>query len=173
MRVSIRSLSANTLCSWCIRGRWANAPLSRGKRLTLCFALAASISVELSSHTHCQGAKREREREREREGKTRGDEGFLDLRCTASANVHSPARYRYLHVSIEYMSSAYTCFFMHSCELICAGSAQNVPCFTSLGCNDATGGVGNLATITDCCGMIDTLTYRPTEDSESCLSCYG
>ena len=51
------------------------------------------------------------------------------------------------------------------------GSAQNVPCFTGLGCG--SGSVGLQVSALACCSMADTLSYRPTVAAESCFACYG
>jgi hypothetical protein len=57
--------------------------------------------------------------------------------------------------------------FMH----VLSGSAQNVPCFTGLGCG--SGSVGLQVSALACCSMADTLSFRRTVGSESCSSCYG
>jgi hypothetical protein len=57
--------------------------------------------------------------------------------------------------------------FMH----VLSGSAQNIPCFTGLGCG--TGDVGLQVSVRDCCSMADTLAFRPTVGGESCFTCYG
>ena len=54
---------------------------------------------------------------------------------------------------------------------VSAGHAQEVPCYTGVGCG--SGYVGALATVLACCSMPNTFSYRPSVGSEACLSCYG